>query len=95
MKKILLLFLFAFFCRMAFAGDSVLVAKKQLDDLSARIEKLQTLPYERETAALKDGYASSITSINYFISVGLALITSIGALLGYIGFKNIAEIKKA
>jgi len=95
MKKILLLFLLATLCRSATAGDSVMVAKKQLDDLSAKIEKLQTLPYERETAALKDGYASSITSINYFISVGLALITALGALLGYIGFKNIAEIKKA
>jgi Skp family chaperone for outer membrane proteins len=95
MKRICFLLLLAVFGRSAFAADSVLVAKKQLDDLSARIEKLQTLPFERETAALKDGYSSSITSINYFISVGLALITAIGTLLGYIGFKNIAEIKKA
>ncbi|HEY4110032.1 hypothetical protein [Puia sp.] len=96
MKKVFLLFIPLFFIgRCALAGDSVTVSKKQLDELNAKIEKLQTLPFERETATLKDGYASSITNINYFISVGLALITAIGALLGYIGFKNIAEIKKA
>jgi hypothetical protein len=96
MKKVLLpFFAVLFLWQSLFANDSITVSKKQLDDLNAKIEKLQTLPYERETAALKDGYNSSITSINYFISVGLALITAIGALLGYIGFKNIAEIKKA
>jgi len=96
MKKTLFLIVPIFFIwKSAAANDSITVSKKQLDDLNAKIERLQTLPYERETAALKDGYSSSITSINYFISVGLALITAIGALLGYIGFKNIAEIRKA
>jgi tetratricopeptide (TPR) repeat protein len=96
MKKIFFLFIpILFFGKGVFAGDSLTVSTRQLDELNAKIEKLETLPYERETAALKDSYAASINSINYFISVGLALITAIGALLGYIGFKNIAEIKKA
>lgn len=84
-----------FFFQTALAGDSVTVSAKKLAELEEKIEKLQLLPFEKETSVLKDGYSTSITSINYFISAGLALITAIGALLGYIGFKNISEIKKA
>ena len=82
MKRILF-FIGAFFflSKSTLAGDSLTISKTQLDDLNTKIEKLQTLPFERETAALKDGYTASITSINYFISVGLALITALGALL--------------
>jgi len=95
MKKILLLPIsFLLGMNVLLAGDSVTIASKKLDEMNEKIDKLQMMSYEKEAAVLKDGYATGITSINYFITVGLALITAIGALLGYIGFKNIAELKK-
>jgi len=88
-------YLFLFFFQTALAGDSVTVSAKKLAELEEKIERLQLLPFEKETAVLKDGYSTSITTSIILISAGLALITAIGALLGISGSKNIAEIKKA
>jgi len=68
--------------------------QKKLAELEEKIERLQLLPFEKEKAVLKDGYSTSITSINYFYLGRPGIDTAIGALRGVIGFKILQRSRK-
>lgn len=79
-----------------YLSDSIKQQLQTIRNLETKVAEIKRdqLNYQIEKDLLKETYSTNYNSINSIISIGLLFITILGALFGYIGFKNIAEIRK-
>lgn len=109
MKKILCLLIFFAFYSFVFAQnqnnspskvlnqqDSVKTLRSDLNTLKYEFEvvKRDKLNYEIEKNILKDSFSNHMQVINIVLATLLLFFSIIGAIFGYVGFKNISHIRR-
>lgn len=107
MKRLLLLsllFVSIWFSLNGSNPDTVsIVLQDSLKEYDQRIKKVETevkeirrdqLNYSIEKDLLKETFSTNYNTINLVLSIVLITLTIVGGIFGYIGFKNIAELRK-
>lgn len=76
-------------------NDSLAKIKSEISVLKYELEtiKRDKLNYEIEKGLLKSSFSSNLQVLNIFLTALLLFFTIVGGFLGYIGFKNISEVK--